>query len=131
MDKKVTHLSFSIYIQLLSYLKKHSEAIQLVYFLLDLSLEMCEFARAMDYYGTLGLLLEKRKDYDLAIFAFKKMLQLAWLNQTPNNEIHAYLGLAKQNFYSQQLEKAEIYIDRAVNGKLETLTSAPRILAVG
>jgi tetratricopeptide (TPR) repeat protein len=75
------------------------------------------------------LLYEKRKEYDLAKFAFKKMLQFAWFNNTTANEIHAYLGLAKQYFYSQQLERAEFYIDRAINGKIEINTSAPRMLA--
>jgi len=50
------------------------EAIELMYLVLDLSLEMVQLHRAMLYYGYLGDLYEKRKCYDTALIAFKKML---------------------------------------------------------
>ena len=52
-----------MFVRLLSFMNFIDEAIELVYLILDLSLEMMELHRAMQYYGFLGDLYEKRKEY--------------------------------------------------------------------
>jgi hypothetical protein len=62
-DEEVCHKSFIMFVRLLSFMNFIDEAIELLYLLLDLSLEMMELHRAMQYYGYLGDLYEKRKEY--------------------------------------------------------------------
>lgn len=128
-DEVVCHKTFIMYVKLLTFMGFFDEAIQLVYLLLDLSLEMMEMHRAMEYYGYLGDLYERNKDYKTAMIAFKKMLQFSWINKAVAFEIEAYFGIARQYFYMQMLEKAEYYLDRSLNGKCEEMTTGPRNLA--
>ena len=90
---------------------------------------MMELHKAMEYYGYLGDLYERKKDFKTAIVAFKKMLQFAWINKAVAFELAAYFGIARQYFYMQMLEKAEYYLDRSLNGKLEATYTGPRNLA--
>lgn len=52
-----------MFVRLLAYMNFFDDAIELVYLLLDLSFEMMELHRAMEYYGFLGDLYEKKKEY--------------------------------------------------------------------
>jgi hypothetical protein len=106
MDEKVSHLSFTILTTLLAYKHCLQEAIEITYFLRDLSLEMMDFGKAMQIYEHLGCLYSKNKEYPNALIAYKKMLQLAWLNGTPGHELAAYSGISSQYYYMQELEKA-------------------------
>lgn len=73
-DEKVAHFAYRLFARMLSYLNACHEAIELAYYLVDLALEMRDFARAMDSYGLLGQLLEQAKDYRTAMVAYRKML---------------------------------------------------------
>lgn len=78
----------------------YKRAIELLYKLIDLALTMRNLPKAMDYYGQLGNLYELSRDYKLALIAYKKMLQLAWVNGSIAYEIHAYFGISNQYFYT-------------------------------
>lgn len=49
------------------------------------------------------------------------MLYLAWFLQDLKYEAYAYEGLALQNFYLGELQKAKHYNDRFISGKTENL----------
>ena len=49
----------------------------------------------MQAYDYLGRIYQADKDYEYATIAYKKLLQLAWVNNSYEYEIRAYSYLAK------------------------------------
>ena len=54
----------------------------------------------------MSILLKKMGEYDNAVVATKKMLQLAWVCQDQNFEFKAFELLSLNYFYKQDVEKA-------------------------
>ena len=78
----------------------------------------------------LGRIFQLDHDYENAVIAYKKMLQLAWLTNSYDYEIMAYSNLAKQNFYLQCPKKSKIYAMRALNGLVEPSDSRSREIGI-
>ena len=49
------------------------------------------------------------RDYENSVKAFKKMMQLSWVTNSPEHEVKSYHNLSKQYFYQQYMEKSEFY----------------------
>ena len=81
-------------------------------------------------YELLGRAYQELQDFENSTFAFKLMLQYAWITGANEFEIKAYEYLAKQNFYLQYVAKAKNYSDRALRGILENLNSCNRRIAL-
>lgn len=64
-------------------------------------------------YKQLGHALQIAKQYELAAKAFKMLLMHAWKAKLPRQEVHAYNGLALQNFYMGYIKQAAKYQERA------------------
>jgi len=77
-DEKVVHFSFKLFARVLGFVNHCAAAIELAYFMLDLSMDMMELPKVMDCYQLLGTLLESHKEYKTAMVAYRKMLQMAW-----------------------------------------------------
>ena len=77
----------------------------------------------MEIYESLGKLLQEQGEYEKAIVCFKKLLQIAWVEDNMLMETRAYELLSLQHFYLQHINKANFYQDRAFRGKLERETS--------
>jgi len=61
-------------------------------------------------------------NHDLALKNYKKMLYLVWTCKEKGSrimELHAYEGLAVENFYKGDVLKAKFYMDKAMRGKTE------------
>lgn len=56
-------------------------------------------------------------------------MQISWIVDSKTFEIRAYQNLARCYFYLQLAKKSEYYFDRVTRGKLESKTSAQRIIA--
>lgn len=62
--------------------------------------------------------------------AYKNMLQLAWFVDSTEYEVRAYMGMARQNFYEQDIKKCQYYLTKAVNCETEPKNSIQRLTAV-
>ena len=58
------------------------------------------------------------------------MLQLAWVTNSQEFEIRAYLGLARQLFYEQNVQKSQFYLSKALCSELEPPHSRQRLMAI-
>lgn len=59
------------------------------------------------------------KEYEDAIRAFKRMLQIAWTENDQHFETRAYEYIALQHFYMQRMDKAQVYKLKAFHGDTE------------
>ena len=71
----------------------------------------------MDAYLNIGICLELNTDYKQAIFAFKRLLQVAWNANDHDREMKAYEMIGKIHFYLGNIKKASYYHDRSIQGK--------------
>lgn len=71
--------------------------------------------------------LKEVKQYDSALNAFKRMLQIAWFINDDREEIRAYEQLSQAYFYKGELAKAAQCNTRALKGLLEEPDSDERI----
>ena len=101
-----------MFASLLAYMGMYNQSIQIFYFLLDVALGMHNFTIAMELYSDIGKIYQYSGKYEMALIAYRKMLQFAWINKAQGYELLAYQGMAKQYYYMQQLEKAKFYLDR-------------------
>ena len=63
----------------------------------------------MDIYDRIATLLKLMTEYDKAIVASKKLLQMAWIMSNQLFELRAYEHLGFNNYYIQDVEKAQFY----------------------
>ena len=77
-------------------------------------------------YEQIGKMYQEDKEYNMAITAFKRMLQLAYVQSDQHYETKAYEYLALQHFYLQVLTKASVYKLKAFHGEIEDETSVSR-----
>ena len=72
----------------------------------DLAEDTNNHTEAILVYELLGKMYQSRKQYPLALLAFKKMLQLAWCDLDKKAELKAYEYLALQHFYMEDINRA-------------------------
>ena len=99
-------------------------------YLRDLVEETNNNKEAISIYEEIGKIKQEQKDYQKAILAFKRMLQIAWIENDYASETRAYDHLAIQYFYLQQLKKAQIYKLKAFHGDIETDDSVSKRQAI-
>ena len=92
----------------------------------DIAHESQNLAQEMLCYEWMGRVKQEQGDYKMAMIAFKKMLQLAWITQVSDYEFRAYSAIAKQLFYLQQQQKSEDYTWKAMSGDSEDNDSHQR-----
>lgn len=80
----------------------------------------------MDVFDRMATLLKLMSEYDMAIVASKKLLQMAWIIGNQLFELRAYEHLAFNYFYIQNVEKAQFYSNRVVRGIIESDGSGPK-----
>lgn len=95
----------------------------------DVAEETRNWSQAMQSYNWIGRLLQMDKDFFNAAKAFKKMMQIAWVTNTPEYEVKSFANLSKQYFYQQYIEKAQFYQSRFLRGMLENPASCNRAIA--
>lgn len=64
----------------------------------------------------------------IAIFAYKKLLQTAWMHNSVEYETKAYDGLSMQNFHKSDIKRWQFYCDRVDSGYAEDKHSIVRFL---
>ena len=128
-DVKLSFASFTIFGVLFFHIEMYNEARMMFEFYRDLASEIENWPHLMVAYEWIGKTLQASRDYQLAIIAFKKMLQMAWITNSTDFEVKAYGHLAKQYFYLQFVAKSNFYSDRALRGKLEDVNSGQRKVA--
>jgi tetratricopeptide (TPR) repeat protein len=96
----------------------------------DSAEEMGDFHREIEAYYQAGLTLKQMQDYTNAAKSFKRMLQVAWYYGRVPKEMLAYEMLSRVYFYLGNVEKAQYYSTRAIQGLAETQTSRTRLLAI-
>ena len=60
----------------------------------DFSYEFMNWSFMMQSFDLLARALQKQSNHDGAIITYKKMLQLAWVTESMDFEVRAYMGLA-------------------------------------
>ena len=81
-------------------------------------------------YKNLGRCSQERYNYKRALNYFIKMLQLAWYCNNKEYELNAYDHIGLQYYYLGQIEKANYYHFRSMNGAVETENSSLRLLGI-
>ena len=104
---------------LLKKMEMGNEAMKVLEYLRDLVEDTNNNKEAILVYEEMGKIHQEKRDYQKAIMAFKKMLQVSWQENDTLQETNAYDYLAMQYFYLQQLQKAKIYKEKAMNGDIE------------
>jgi len=105
------------------------EARQVFDLMKDVAEECHNWCQAMLAYEWIGRTLHAAHDYENAIKAFKKMMQLSWVTGVPEYEVKSFHCLAKQYFYLQYIEKSSFYSMRFIRGMLENPASCQRTIA--
>lgn len=86
------------------------EQSQGAYLTLEFVRDICEdtynFYPLLDVYFRMGIILKKMGEYDKALTATKKLLQMSWTLKNELYELKAYENLAFLNFYKQDVNKA-------------------------
>lgn len=129
VDKTLLFLAYSVLGALYIHLSQFDEARQIFDVIKDVAEETNNWGMAMQAYEWIGRTLQSSHDYENAIKAFKKMMQLSWVNNVPEFEVKSYHNLAKQNFYLQFVEKSTFYQERFLRGCLENPASCQRTIA--
>ena len=111
---------------LLRKMEINDKASTMLGYLRDLVEDTNNNKEAILVYDEIGKLYQEQKEYKMGIFAFKRMLQIAWMVNDQDYEIKAYESLAKQHFYLQGLTKASAYKMKAFFGDLEDPSSVAR-----
>ena len=130
VDHELAFNSFRLFGCLLLNLGYYKHACKMFYLARDLGYEIKNWSYVMQAFDYLGRVLQLDHDYESAMIAYKKMLQLAWLTNSFEYEIRAYSNLAKQNFYLQYPKKSAIYATRALNGLFEPNNSRSREIGI-
>ena len=73
--------------------------------------------------------MKKDKNYEVALKAFKGMLQIAWNYKILKKEFVAYEMLSLTHFHLGNLGKASFYKDRQIKGLAENETSRVQLLS--
>jgi tetratricopeptide (TPR) repeat protein len=95
------------------------KAIQVLEYLRDLAEDTNNNKEVILIYEAIGKLYQDKKEYNDAILAFKRMLQVAWMENDLHYETKSYEYIALQHFYLQSLSKASVYKMKAFHGDLE------------
>lgn len=83
----------------------------------------------MKAYRDMGVCYQLVRKYETALVYFKKLLELAWVEDNMKMELCAYDNIGKQYYYMGLLSKAAYYSNRAWRGIVEPRDSPARILA--
>ena len=67
--------------------------------------------------------------YEESVRAFKKMMNLSWMEKDTEGEVSAYGNLAIGYYYLGVMEKCEYYHDRYIGGKTENNLSIAKQVA--
>ena len=129
-DLNPTYHSYTLLGTALLHLGYFSEAKQVFEVMKDVALDAHNWSQVMLSYELLGRAYQELKDFENSTFAFKLMLQYAWINNANEFEIKAYEHLSKQMFYLQYVSDAKNYSDRALRGILENINSNKRRIAL-
>ena len=122
-DPSLSFYSLKFFGCLLMHLNYSKWAIKTFEVMRDLGYELLNWSFVIQSFDLLGRCLQNASCYKDAMIAYKKMLQLAWVTNSQEYEIRAYMGLARQFFYDQNLVKCKFYLKKAHQGDLEPLTS--------
>ena len=115
---------------LLMHLKYSKDAINIFTTMRDLGYELLNWSYVIQAFDLLAKALQRSSQYEEAVIAYKKMLQLAWVTNSQEYEILAYQGLSKQLFYMQQIKRSEFYLKRALTCELEPKDSRQRTMSI-
>ena len=102
------------------------KAMQVFEYLRDLVEDTNNNKEAIIVYELMGKMFQEDKEYRMAIIAFKRMLQAAWVENDQHFETKAYEHLALQHFYLQVLSKASVYKLKAFHGEIEDAQSVSK-----
>lgn len=83
----------------------------------------------MSAYRDMGVCYQLVRKYETALVYFKKLLELAWVEDNMEMELCAYDNIGKQYYYMGHLDKAAYYSNRAWRGIVEPRDSPARVLA--
>ena len=86
-----------------------AEARKVFDLLRDVAEECHNWGHAILAYEWIGRVLQASSQYEHALKAFKKMMQLSWVTNVPEYEVKAYHNLSKQYFYMQYIKKSNFY----------------------
>ena len=84
---------------LLMHLEFTKDAINIFTTLRDLGYELLNWSYVIQAFELLARTFQKSQQYEEAVIAYKKILQLAWVTNSQEYEILAYQGISKQLFY--------------------------------
>ena len=66
------------------------KALEVMIYLRDLAEETNNNGESILIYQKLGKMYQEKKDYNVAIIAFKRMLQISWIESDTHHETKAY-----------------------------------------
>lgn len=72
----------------------------------------------------------KLKEYPLALYAFKMQLKIGWISDDKTMELMAYDNMGMAYYYMGDLEGAQYYHERMINGVIEENNSICKINCV-
>ena len=81
-------------------------------------------------YRNLGKCFQSIQNYKMAVFYFVKTLQTAWLLEDRRKELLAYDSIGLQYYYMGEVENANFYHEKMLNGNVERTNSDLRDLGV-
>lgn len=81
-------------------------------------------------YKNLGRCFQDIQNHKMAIFYFVKSLQTAWLLEDRRSELRAYDAIGLQYYYMGQIEDANFYHEKMMNGDMEKQNSDLRALGI-
>ena len=73
----------------------------------------------MNAYRLLAKTLQNQTEHRRAIVVLKRLLQVAWFQNSLSYEMKAYEMIGHQYFYLRDLLRADYYFDRSMRGKFE------------
>ena len=89
-DSSVSFHAFNLLGKLLHTLKLYKEALLIFEFLRDMANEFHNFAYLILSFESLAKVLNDMQDYEKALIAAKKMMQVAWFIGSREFELYAY-----------------------------------------
>lgn len=88
----------------------------------DVAEDMSDLGQEMRTCAQFCRCLIVQRKFDDALKLAKRCLQIAWIEDRPQEELIAFELIATCHFYMRNIEKCKYYLDRVMRGKLELKT---------
>lgn len=103
IDKNLLFFTYQVLGCLYLHMDMVVEARKVFDLLRDVAEECHNWCHAMQAYEWIGRVLCASTQYEQSVKAYKKMMQLSWVNNVPEYEVKSYHNLSKQYFYLQYI----------------------------